>query len=124
MNAYVERRHRTIREEFYYSRDDLALTVSELRDYLRRDDYWYDWLRPHQALDNQPPMLKFLTDLRSSDAPLSDILDAPSFPSTTSVSHVVYQSQSRCARLMSYRGVRAARVFWWRRHGVPAGPRS
>ena len=82
MNAYVERCHRTIRQEFYYSRDDLPSTVLQLRAYLEQDDYWYNWLRPHQALDNQPPMLKFLSDSRSFDAPLSEIQDAPSHNSS------------------------------------------
>jgi hypothetical protein len=59
MNGYVERCHRTMREEFYQARDYLPLTVHEIRKYLELDDYYYNYIRPHASLKNKPPMLYF-----------------------------------------------------------------
>jgi putative transposase len=57
MNGYVEKCHRTMREEFYQARDYLPLTVHEIRKYLELDDYYYNYIRPHASLKNKPPML-------------------------------------------------------------------
>jgi len=59
MNGYVERCHRTMREEFYQARDYLSLTVHEIRKYLELNDYYYNYIRPHASLKNKPPMLYF-----------------------------------------------------------------
>ena len=104
----VERWRRTIREELYYSRDDLPPTVSDLRDYVRRDDYSCNWLRPHQALDDQLPVPNVVSDLCSFDVPLSYILDAFSSLRTPLGSHALNQhnelSEGRSSGRMIQRG--------------------
>ena len=60
LNGSVERAQRTHTEEFYEVYD-CPWTVSELNPELRRWEYVYDCVRPHQALGYKTP-LQFLRD--------------------------------------------------------------
>jgi hypothetical protein len=44
--GYVERCHRTMREEFYQVRDYLPLVVHKIRKYIELDDCYYNNIRP------------------------------------------------------------------------------
>ncbi len=60
LNGCVERAQRTHREEFY-DITDVSWTVPELNKELRRWEYVYNCIRPHQALGYKTP-LQFLRD--------------------------------------------------------------
>ena len=60
LNGCVERAQRTHREEFY-DITDVPWTVPELNKELRRWEYVYNCIRPHQALGYKTP-LQFLKD--------------------------------------------------------------
>jgi len=61
LNGCVERAQRTHREEFYELCDVVPWTVPELNKELRRWEYVYNCVRPHQALGYKTP-LQFLRD--------------------------------------------------------------
>ncbi|MCH7641282.1 transposase [Patescibacteria group bacterium] len=61
LNGCVERAQRTHREEFYELCDVVPWTVPELNKELRRWEYVYNCIRPHQALGYKTP-LQFLRD--------------------------------------------------------------
>jgi putative transposase len=60
LNGAVERANRTHTEEFYEI-TDLSWTVAELNKQLRRQEYVYNCIRPHQTLKYKTP-LQFLQD--------------------------------------------------------------
>ncbi|TDI99051.1 MAG: hypothetical protein E2O70_08570 [Candidatus Dadabacteria bacterium] len=61
LNVCVERTQRTYREEFYDITDVPPRTMPELNKELRRWEYVYKCIRPHQALGYKTP-LRFLKD--------------------------------------------------------------
>jgi putative transposase len=69
LNGCVERAHRTHTEEFYEVYE-CPWNVTELNPQLRRWEYVYNCIRPHQALNYKTP-LQFLKDngIVSSDYP-------------------------------------------------------
>lgn len=67
LNGYVERAQGTHRYEFYEAYD-LPWTVSELRPHLRRWEWTYNFLRPHQGLDNRTPA-EYLKEYHPEVAP-------------------------------------------------------
>lgn len=60
LNGCVERAHRTHTEEFYEV-NDCSWNVTELNPELRKWEYIYNCIRPHQALHYKTP-LQFLKD--------------------------------------------------------------
>ncbi len=56
VNGYVERSHRTHREEFYQVIPD-NWTVAHLNPQLRRWEHIYNTVRPHQALGYLTPLV-------------------------------------------------------------------
>ena len=59
LNGCVERAQRTHREEFYELCDVVPWTVPELNKELRRWEYVYNCIRPHQALGYKTPLWIF-----------------------------------------------------------------
>lgn len=55
LNGHVERAHRTHTEEFYEVYDG-DLEIADLNQALRGWEQTYNWVRPHQALDERTPM--------------------------------------------------------------------
>lgn len=54
-NSYVERSHSTDERDFY-QRGNMRSTVKDLLPLVKRWQYKYNYLRPHESLGNIPPM--------------------------------------------------------------------
>lgn len=88
LNGYVERAQGTHRYEFYEAYD-LPWTVSELRPHLRRWEWTYNFLRPHQALDNCTPA-QYLKECYPEVAPRINCLTC------IELGHSIESPLSRC----------------------------
>ena len=59
LNGGVERINQTWRTEFYNFRDDLPENILQLSDFVKDFQHYYNFDRPHKALDFLPPFRYF-----------------------------------------------------------------
>jgi transposase InsO family protein len=73
LNGKVERSHRLDDQEFYQllDREDVAENIHLFNDKLREWEDYYNYDRPHGALDGQTPYERLLARTRAGELPRS-----------------------------------------------------
>jgi transposase InsO family protein len=73
LNGKVERSHRVDEQEFYQllDKDGIADDIHQFNDKLREREDYYNYHRPHGALDGQTPYERLLAKTAASVSPAS-----------------------------------------------------
>jgi transposase InsO family protein len=67
LNGQVERSHRVVDQEFYQLLDDGGITddIHLVNEKLREWEHYYDYHRPHGALNGQTPYERLMAKTRA-----------------------------------------------------------